>query len=127
MPVHDIDGLFIGNPMLAQDLLQVCDGGRRISQGEPLAMMIAIMVETLRHEGNGRVAFEQRPDQIKVIYAGIISNALVQATSIENGLPAKKQKMSEIARLLFQCVPIALNSWSDGRQHARSLMKPSGK
>ena len=76
--------------MLAQDLLQVCDGSRGISQGEPLTMMIAIMVKTFRQEGNGRVAFKQRPDEIKVIYAGIISNALVQATGVENGLPAKK-------------------------------------
>ena len=98
----DIDRLLVGNTVLAKYLFQICHRLSRIPQREPLAVMVPIMIKAFRHDRDGRVTLQQCPDQIEVIYAGVISNAFVQTAGIENGLPAKQEKMPQVARPLLQ-------------------------
>jgi len=61
-------------------------------------MMVAIVVEQIRNDGNGCTVLEHRPDQIEVVGTGR-ADRLVDSADRYQRVAAKQEEVLEVSRL----------------------------
>src|SRR5262250_3881657 len=67
MPGKYLCSLLTLHAVLVEDLLQVVDLRLSAPKGQPLATVVAVVVELLADDGNAGGALEQRPDHVEVV------------------------------------------------------------
>src|SRR5215467_3364221 len=67
MPGKNLCPLLAMHAVLVEDLLQIVDLCLSAPEGEPLATVVAVVVELLADDRNAGAALEQRPDHVEVV------------------------------------------------------------
>src|SRR5215472_17878577 len=67
MPGKNLCPLLAMHAVLVKDLLQIVDLRLSAPEGEPLATVVAVVVELLADDGDAGAALEQRPDHVEVV------------------------------------------------------------